>query len=182
MVERWLTLTAGGGAGRTGSAIAASVGPLPTRRPTPASMANAATAPRAVLGFRDDIASVMALGDFFIGKPGPGALSEAVQAGLPVVTFRNRWTMPQERYNTEWVRAQGVGLVLPGLCALPQGVERLLQQLQSLRARVAAIDNHAAEEVVEIFARLLEGASPSMPPLAATPSRGAAMKRPAEVV
>ena len=144
-----------------------------------ASTANATAAPRAVLGFRDDIASVMALGDFFIGKPGPGALSEAVQAGLPVVTFRNRWTMPQERYNTEWVRTQGVGLVLPALRALPQGVERLLQQLQSLRARVAAIDNHAAEEVVEILARLLEGASH---PSALAPWRDVATRQPAEAL
>ena len=52
---------------------------------------------------------MMRLADFFIGKPGPGCLSEAVQLGLPVITIRNAWTMPQERYNAQWVREQGLG-------------------------------------------------------------------------
>ena len=45
----------------------------------------------------------MQLSDFFIGKPGPGSISEAMQQRLPVIVVRNAWTMPQERYNTEWV-------------------------------------------------------------------------------
>ena len=48
----------------------------------------------------------MRLSDFFIGKPGPGSISEAVQHALPVIVVRNAWTMPQERYNTEWVRGK----------------------------------------------------------------------------
>ena len=65
-----------------------------------------ASAPRLVLGFTSEIRYFMQLADFFIGKPGPGSISEAVQQGLPVVVVRNPWTMPQERYNTEWVREQ----------------------------------------------------------------------------
>ena len=47
--------------------------------------------------------------DFFIGKPGPGSISEAIQQRLPVIVVRNAWTMPQERYNTEWVRGKRRG-------------------------------------------------------------------------
>ena len=55
------------------------------------------SAPHVALGFHDQVAPLMRLGDFFIGKPGPGCLSEAVRLGLPVITLRNAWTMPQER-------------------------------------------------------------------------------------
>jgi 1,2-diacylglycerol 3-beta-galactosyltransferase len=44
-------------------------------------------APHAVVGFAGDVGRLMRLGDFFIGKPGPGCVSEAVQCGLPVITF-----------------------------------------------------------------------------------------------
>ena len=46
----------------------------------------------------------MQLADFFIGKPGPGSISEAVQQGLPVIVVDNAWTMPQERYNARQAR------------------------------------------------------------------------------
>src|SRR5262245_14148144 len=44
-----------------------------------------ANAPRVVVGYTSDVARWMRLADFFIGKPGPGSLSEAVQQGLPVI-------------------------------------------------------------------------------------------------
>src|SRR5262249_55050602 len=68
-----------------------------------------AEAPRVVVGFTSDVPRWMRLADFFIGKPGPGSLSEAVQQRLPVIVTRNSWTMPQERWNTEWVIERGVG-------------------------------------------------------------------------
>ncbi len=55
----------------------------------------------------------MQLADFFIGKPGPGSLSEALAMHLPVIVERNAWTLPQERYNADWVLENEVGLVLP---------------------------------------------------------------------
>ena len=81
-------------------------------------------------------ATTCELGDFFIGKPGPGCLSEAVHMGLPVITFQNAWTMPQERFNTRWVREQGLGLVVPALSALPAAVQTLIDTLGSFQHRV----------------------------------------------
>jgi len=54
----------------------------------------------------------MHLSDFLIGKPGPGCISEAMQQGLPVIVVKNRWTMPQERYNADWVVENRAGIVL----------------------------------------------------------------------
>ena len=112
-------------------------------------------APHAVMGFTDDVVGALRLGDFFIGKPGPGCLSEAVQLGLPVITFRNAWTMPQERYNTEWVRERGVGLVVPSLARLPAAVERMVESLDDFRTATTRIDNRAVFEIPELLADLL---------------------------
>jgi len=65
-----------------------------------------------VLGVHHEDRLLHAAQRFFIGKPGPGSISEAVQQGLPVIVVRNAWTMPQERYNTQWVEENGVGVVL----------------------------------------------------------------------
>src|SRR5208282_6021378 len=41
--------------------------------------------PIAVVGFAQNVEYYMALSDFFIGKPGPGSISEALQFHLPVI-------------------------------------------------------------------------------------------------
>jgi len=115
-----------------------------------------ASAPRVVVGFTPEVARWMQLADFFIGKPGPGSLSEAVHQGLPVIVTRNAWTMPQERWNTEWVREQGLGLVQRSFAGVGAAVQQLTQRLPEFQARVRAIDNRAVFEVTEILARLLD--------------------------
>jgi UDP-N-acetylglucosamine:LPS N-acetylglucosamine transferase len=120
-------------------------------------------APRVVLEFTPDVAPWMALADFFIGKPGPGSLSEAVHMGLPVVVTRNAWTMPQERWNTEWVRSQGLGAVLRRYSDVAQGVQQVLQDLPALRARVQAVHNRAVFEVPAVLHTLLQARSTTGP-------------------
>jgi 1,2-diacylglycerol 3-beta-galactosyltransferase len=111
-----------------------------------------------VIGFTQKISHYMQLGDFFIGKPGPSSLSEAVHMGLPVITFGNAWTMPQERYNTNWVREQGVGLVIPSLRAIRKGVLALLENLPVYKDTVSRIENRAVFEVTDILAQLMSRA------------------------
>ena len=96
--------------------------------------------------------------DFFIGKPGPGSLSEALQQGLPVVTVRNAWTMPQERYNTEWIVEQGFGLVGTSMRDIRPTVETLISRLAEFRTRVGRFENIAVFEVPGILERILRGA------------------------
>jgi UDP-N-acetylglucosamine:LPS N-acetylglucosamine transferase len=114
-----------------------------------------ARAPRMVLGFTPDIQRWMRLADFFVGKPGPGSISEAIQCGLPVVVTRDRKTMPQERFNTEWIRRQGVGLVISRWTHLPQAVDDLRAGLSGFRGRVAQTRNDATREVLELMSKLL---------------------------
>lgn len=126
-------------------------------------------APRAVVGYTQDVARWMRLADFFIGKPGPGSLSEAVQAGLPVIVTLNSWTMPQERWNAEWVRQNGLGVVHRSFRTVRRAVEQIVRHLPDYRARVAQIDNRAVFEVPEILDRILmqsRAPRPSTRPLA----------------
>jgi 1,2-diacylglycerol 3-beta-galactosyltransferase len=68
--------------------------------------------PMLVEGFTRDIPLYMELSDFFIGKPGPGSLSEALVKKLPVLVQRNARTMVHELYNTEWIEELGAGMTV----------------------------------------------------------------------
>ena len=130
-------------------------------------------APRLVVAFTADIPHYMRLADFFIGKPGPGSISEAVQQGLPVIVVDNAWTMPQERYNAEWVRENGLGVVHGSFRTIDRAVAQLLSGLDAFQANVRRIDNRALFEAPEILGRILEQASAG----ARAPADAAALER-----
>jgi 1,2-diacylglycerol 3-beta-galactosyltransferase len=115
-------------------------------------------APMLVEGFTSNVANYMSVADFFIGKPGPGSISEALQFHLPVIVERNQRTMPQERYNTEWVAEKRLGIVLRSFGDIAQGVEQLLQPetFAELRANARAYSNRALFEIPSILDDVLE--------------------------
>jgi len=114
-------------------------------------------APVFVEGFTKEVAKYMQLADYFIGKPGPGSISEAVFLHLPVIVERNAWTLPQERYNADWVREQGVGIVLPNFRGIAPAVDELLDPAVYQRYRGAAerLNNRAVFEIPDILERIL---------------------------
>ena len=114
-----------------------------------------AKAPRFIEGFTQEVPHYMALSDFFIGKPGPGSISEAVAMKLPVIVERNAWTLPQERYNAEWVRERHAGMVVSHFRSIEQSVKELLAGLDSYRESVARIENRAVFEIPEMLAKIL---------------------------
>jgi 1,2-diacylglycerol 3-beta-galactosyltransferase len=113
--------------------------------------------PMHVEGFTAEIPYYMRISDFFIGKPGPGSLSEAVAMGLPVIVERNAWTMPQERYNADWVREERLGLAVNSFNQVASAVRELLQPARYRRAKEAAAaqNNRAVFEVPEILDAIL---------------------------
>lgn len=118
------------------------------------------SAPHAVLGFIPDVPRYMRPADFFIGKPGPGSISEAVHCGLPVVTVLNAWTMQQERYDPQWVADHGLRVTARTFRGLHRPVMDLLSRLDDYRQRVRAMPpNRAVFEIVRSMERLL-GARP----------------------
>jgi 1,2-diacylglycerol 3-beta-galactosyltransferase len=115
--------------------------------------------PMHIEGFTGEVPYFMRLSDFFIGKPGPGSLTEAIAMKLPVIIERNAWTLPQERYNAEWVREKGVGVVLPSLRGIDAAVKSLVQPCEMARYKeaVARIQNRAVFEIPEILDTILGG-------------------------
>lgn len=120
-----------------------------------------------VEGFTPNLAHYMSLADFFIGKPGPGSISEALQFHLPVIVERNQRTMPQERYNTDWVAEKGLGIVLRSFGEISLGVEQLLRKetLADLRANARAYSNRALFEIPSILDEVLERHVPDSVPV-----------------
>ncbi len=113
-----------------------------------------------VVGFTKEVHRLMRAADFLIGKPGPGSVAEAMVRNLPVILECNAWTLPQERYNTEWVKEKRVGIVLCDFDQIVDGVRELLQpgNLAEFRCNTEKLNNRAIFEIPEIFAKLLEAA------------------------
>jgi 1,2-diacylglycerol 3-beta-galactosyltransferase len=109
------------------------------------------------VGFTQEVPYFMRLADFFIGKPGPGSISEALVMGLPVIVERNAWTMVQERFNTDWIAQNQLGIVLSSHreigSALAEMVNR--ERLDRYRASVKALDNRAVFEIPDILETLI---------------------------
>ncbi|HTR63584.1 MAG TPA: glycosyltransferase [Candidatus Binataceae bacterium] len=113
--------------------------------------------PYHIEGFSDDIPRFMQLADYFVGKPGPGSISEALVMGLPVVVERNSWTMVQERFNTDWIVENHLGVVLHSFAEVGAGILPMLDpdRLAAFREHVSLINNRAIFEIPEILAHLI---------------------------
>jgi UDP-N-acetylglucosamine:LPS N-acetylglucosamine transferase len=76
-----------------------------------------------------------------------------------VIVERNAWTMPQERYNADWLLERGAGVVLKNFREIGPAVERLLEPgvLEKMRANAGAVNNRAVFEIAEVLAGLLRG-------------------------
>jgi hypothetical protein len=113
--------------------------------------------PMFVEGFTREVPYYMALSDFFIGKPGPGSISEALAMQLPVIVERNARTLVQERYNTEWIEERKLGIVVRSFSRVAEAVRELLhpRQYRQYRERVAATRNFAVYEIPDMLERIL---------------------------
>jgi 1,2-diacylglycerol 3-beta-galactosyltransferase len=114
-----------------------------------------------VHGYTEDVARFMWLSEFFVGKPGPGSMSEALAMRLPVIVEGGSRTLAQERYNVEWIRQQGVGIAAAGVEALAAAMRDLMraEARQGLIEKIERLNNRAVFEVPVILDHLLAGAA-----------------------
>jgi UDP-N-acetylglucosamine:LPS N-acetylglucosamine transferase len=110
-----------------------------------------------VEGFTSKVNYYMQLADFFIGKPGPGCISEALAMRLPVIVENNAWTLPQERYNADWVIENEVGIVLKSFREINSAVAQLVTSpmLARYRANTAVLQNRAVFEIPGMLETIL---------------------------
>jgi 1,2-diacylglycerol 3-beta-galactosyltransferase len=85
--------------------------------------------------------------------------------GLPVIVESNAWTLPQERFNAQWVREQNLGLVLPNFRGVSKPVQYLLSgsQLREMQNRILQINNRALYEIPPILEAILYGRAKAAP-------------------
>jgi UDP-N-acetylglucosamine:LPS N-acetylglucosamine transferase len=114
--------------------------------------------PHFIEGFTTKVNDYMQLSDFFIGKPGPGSVSEALAMHLPVIVECNAWTLPQERYNTVYVQEKEVGVVLHHFTQIEGAVAKLIEPatLARYRANTMKLKNRAVFEVADILSTILQ--------------------------
>ena len=114
--------------------------------------------PRLIEGFTTNVPYYMQLADFFIGKPGPGSIAEAMAMGLPVIVEKNAWTLPQERYNADWVREKEVGLVVSNFDTVAEAVSRLVEKdtFAKFQCNSKKMRNRALFEIPDILSRILQ--------------------------
>src|SRR6478672_5214191 len=115
------------------------------------------TKPAVIEGFSTRVDYFMSLSDFFIGKPGPGSISEALHFGLPVIVERNSRTLPQERYNGTWLTEERLGIVMTDFTEISPLVGQLLanSKLRELQQNVTKYENYAIFEIPLILDRVL---------------------------
>ena len=113
-----------------------------------------------VEGFTAQVRHYMRLSDFFIGKPGPGSISEALVMGLPVIVQCDNWTLPQERFNARWIAQKEVGMTIRNFRNIRAAVRNLLHPMAfaRYRANVVKLRNRAVFEVPDILERILRNA------------------------
>lgn len=116
--------------------------------------------PHQIVGFTDAVPQFMRLADYFIGKPGPGSISEAMVCGLPVIVERNRLTMVHERFNTDWVRQNGLGVVVSSFAEVGEAVAQIVdsQRLANFRRNIAAHTSRAVFEIPTMLEGVLSSA------------------------
>ena len=111
------------------------------------------------LGFTERVADLMAESDILVTKPGPGSLAEAFHQKVPVVVIRNRHTIPQERFNTDFVTRHGLGRVVAHWREVPAAVAALGDPAEGERVRGHLGDlppNCAVYEVLETIGQEIE--------------------------
>jgi UDP-N-acetylglucosamine:LPS N-acetylglucosamine transferase len=130
-----------------------------------------------IVGFTKEVHKLMYAADFLIGKPGPGSIAEAMVRKLPVLIECNAWTLPQERYNAEWVKEKRVGIVLRSFRDVVAGVQQILDPatLAEFRRNVDAQENRAIFEIPEILAKLLGATVAEVRPATSAPAAARAV-------
>jgi 1,2-diacylglycerol 3-beta-galactosyltransferase len=109
--------------------------------------------PVLIYGFIREMPRFMRAADILITKAGPGTISEAFIARLPIILYSK---MPgQEDGNVDYVVEEGAGKWAPDPAGVVEGVRDWLQHPQKRSAAVEACNRLARPDAAQIIATLL---------------------------
>ncbi|SOD99923.1 hypothetical protein [Caenispirillum bisanense] len=111
--------------------------------------------PTRVVGFTRDVPQYLGASDIFVGKPGPGSVSEALSFGLHLLLDRTM-ALPQETPVLKWVKRTGAGASFRGPKDFRRIVHRLLAQIDRGVDGPKAHSNTASAEIPGIVEAILE--------------------------
>lgn len=112
--------------------------------------------PAHVMGFTDRVPEYLSVSDLFVGKPGPGSVSEATALGVPVLLDRSL-ALPQEAAVLRHVLDEGLGQAFASLeefRALYAGA------LSDGRPRPPCVPNTSNTDIVTILDKIASGRQP----------------------
>lgn len=106
-----------------------------------------------VIGFTKNVSYYMEVSDFFIGKPGPGCIAEAIQKKLPIITELDCNTLDHERFNSKWVATNNVGIVIQNKKEIQSAIAMILQRdnYEFYLENINEINNSSIFEVIDIL-------------------------------
>jgi 1,2-diacylglycerol 3-beta-galactosyltransferase len=114
--------------------------------------------PVRIYGFERRIPQMMQAADLLVTKAGPGTITEAINAGLPMVLYSR---LPgQEDGNVAYVVEQGVGTWAPGADRTAASVHQWLDDPRARQQATAACHRIAAIEIARMIAAQLRVAQP----------------------
>lgn len=110
-----------------------------------------------IVGFTEDVASYLAASALFVGKPGPGSVTEALALGVPVL-LDAELVLPQEKAVMAHVRRNGLGRTFQTARAFGAAFDAMLSAPP--RDRAAASANRSAAQIVDIMDRISAAGPP----------------------
>lgn len=107
--------------------------------------------------FSPDIDKLLASSDLFIGKPGPGLVSQAISQQLPVIVKDNSTTMYQERFVADWVKQNQYGLSIKDFSQTDRVVSQIFEKdtFKKIKERLQEHKNQAYFEISHFLNKLL---------------------------
>ncbi len=109
------------------------------------------------IGFTQKVADYMCLANFFVGKPGPGSMTEALHLGLPVIIENNSRTMIQERYNIIWAEENRLGVSIKNFAHIGRAATFLLNsgRLDQHISNANRLNNRAVYEIPNMLESIM---------------------------
>lgn len=118
-------------------------------------LAATARIPIKVLGFTDQMPTLMDASDLAVSKPGPGTIAELAYKEIPMLIDGLFTPMPQEKGNLDFVLEKGIGRIVSRSEGVSQHVRELMNNpmaVERLRENMRRINNpNAVYDLVDLI-------------------------------